>query len=165
MRTVAGFVLGVTVLVSGCALIHDGHRPEGVERGGWVWPTVEPLPDGATPVLLDVEPIPAVVQPGVEYGACRTALLTPVTIHHVPDDQARPIHYRLVDGGGELGLRWQPGFSARLAPDLEIVAPDGTVIAREGVPVVGLGGGVAGDDAFSVCIGDYIPQRVGSGRP
>lgn len=163
MTGMAGLLVGLALVVVGCGQIG---QPQGVERGGWVWPTPAPLPDGATAVPLDVEPMPAVVQPGAEYAACPTALLGPMTIHHVPEDAATPIHYRTVGGGEEIHVRWQFGFSARLAPDLEIVAPDGTVIAREGAPVEGLGGGTTGDDAtFSVCIGDYVPQRVGSGRP
>ncbi len=165
MRAVSGPLMSVVLVVAGCGHLQQIAEPQGVERGGWVWPTPAPLPDGATAVPLEVAPIPAVVQPGVEYGACMTALLNPVTIHHVPDDHTRPIHYRRVDGGGEVHVRWQPGFSARLAPDLEIVAPDGTVIAREGVPVDGLGGGSAGDadETFFVCIGDYIPRHIGAG--
>ncbi|MGZ9159918.1 MAG: hypothetical protein ACXW4T_02025 [Candidatus Limnocylindrales bacterium] len=161
MAGIARLLVGLALVAVGCGQIS---QPQGIERGGWVWPTPAPLPDGATAVPLDVEPMPAVVGPGVEYAACPMALLGPMTIHHVPDDAATPIHYRTVGGGEEIHVRWQFGFSARLAPDLEIVAPDGTVIAREGVPVEGLGGGyIGGDDTFTVCIGDHVPRRAGSG--
>ena len=161
MAAIALLLVGLALVAMGCGQIS---QPQGIERGGWVWPTPAPLPDGATAVPLDVAPMPAVVAPGVEYAACPSALLGPMTIHHVPDDAATRIHYRSVGGGQEIHVRWQVGFSARLAPDLEIVAPDGTVLAREGVPVEGLGGGYIGsDDTFTVCIGDYVPRRVGSG--
>ncbi len=161
MAGLSRLLIGIAILAVGCGQF--GGPPPGIERGGWVWPTPAPLPDGATAVKLDVEPMPAVVAPGVVYAACPAALLLPITIHHVPEDAAAPIHYRPVGGGEEVHVRWQFGFSARLAPELEIVAPDGKVIASEGQPVEGLGGGVTGnDDTFSVCIGDYVPRRVGS---
>ncbi|MEJ7749611.1 MAG: hypothetical protein WKF56_09930 [Candidatus Limnocylindrales bacterium] len=147
--------------VAACSLFLP---PNGVVRGGWVWPTPAPLPEGATAVALDVAPIPAQVQPDAEYGACPLALLLPFTVRHVPEDAAQPVHYRAVDDGQELRISWPSGFSARLAPDLEVVAPDGTVIASEGVPTEGLGGGVLGnDDTFSVCIGEYGPHRIEPG--
>lgn len=164
MRAVAALLGTVGLIVTGCAPFQALVGPQGIERGGWVWPTPAPLPDGATAVPLDVAPIPAVVQPNAEYGACPAALLNPVTIHHVPEDAARPIHYRIVDGGQEIQLRWQPGYSARLAPELEIVAPDGSVVARAGQKVEGLGGGYGADDTFFVCIGDYVPPRIGAGN-
>jgi hypothetical protein len=164
MRIVPALLVTVALIVTGCAPFQGLVGPQGIERGGWVWPTPAPLPGGATAVPLDVAPIPAVVQPNTEYAACPAALLSPVTIHHVPDDAARPIHYRIVDGGQEIHLRWQFGFSARLAPELEIVAPDGSVVARAGQRVEGLGGGFgADDDVFFVCIGDYVPRRIGTG--
>ena len=67
------------------------------------------------------------------------ALLLPVTIHLVPDDAARPIHCRSVADGQEIRVRWPVGFSARSDPGLRIVAPDGKVIAQEGVPLEGDG--------------------------
>lgn len=136
----------------------------GTAINGWVWPTPAPLPAGATAVPLDVAPIPADVRPDVEYAACPTALLLPVTIHLVPDDAARPIHYRSVADGEEIHVRWPVGFSARLNPALEIVAPDGAVIAKEGVPLEGMGGGYLGnDETFSACLWPYVPMRVPGG--
>ncbi|HET7168095.1 MAG TPA: hypothetical protein VFI69_02760 [Candidatus Limnocylindrales bacterium] len=158
MAGLGRLLLTVALVALGCGQIS---QPQGIERGGWVWPTPAPLPDGATAVPLDVAPMPAVVGPGVEYAACPMALLVPMTIHHVPGDAAAPIHYRTVGGGEEIHVRWQFGFTARLAPELEIVAPDGRVVAREGRPVEGLGGGSTGnDDTFTVCIGDYVPRRL-----
>jgi hypothetical protein len=34
-------------------------------------------------------------------------------------------------------LSWPPGTSARFAPDLEVIGPDGSVLAREGAVVTG----------------------------
>ena len=161
MRRV-GAALAVIIVTVALVACQNGGQP-GVAINGWIWPTTAPLPEGATAVKLDVASIPGGVRPDIEYGACPTALLLPVTIHHVPDDAASPIHYRSVQDGQEVHVRWQVGFSARLNPDLEIVAPDGTVIAREGVPVDGLGGGGIGPgDAFSVCLPQYGPTRVGA---
>jgi len=71
------------------------------------------------------------------------------------------VHYVIAATGDDIPVRWQEGFSARLNPTLEIVAPDGAVIAREGEVVDGRGGGTLGnDDPFTVCLGEYRPKRA-----
>jgi hypothetical protein len=81
-------------------------------------------------------------------------------------DAAQPIHYVDADSGREVVVVWPIGFSARRTDRLEIVAPDGKVLAREGERVNGLGGGywaapgVA--EAAHICLGDYVPMRVRS---
>jgi hypothetical protein len=34
-------------------------------------------------------------------------------------------------------LSWQPGTSARFTPDLEVIGPDGHLLAREGAAITG----------------------------
>ncbi|MEW6225099.1 MAG: hypothetical protein AB1627_10780 [Chloroflexota bacterium] len=53
---------------------------------------------------------------------------------------------------GTSAVRWPFGFTARFVPDLELVSPDGAVIAREGDSVV-LGGGWTTEDrpTFGAC--------------
>jgi hypothetical protein len=59
----------------------------------------------------------------------------------------------------EADIIWPEGFSGRLNPELEIVAPDGEVIAREGVPTPRwLGGGVPG--GTFACIPGNPPRRA-----
>jgi hypothetical protein len=123
---------------------------------GWIWPSPAPLPAGAVAVPLDVEPIPSDV-PALASFACPMALSAPITITYVPDDTAHPIHYTQTESGLVEQLVWQVGFTARLDPGLEIVAPDGSVIAKAGENP-GFGGG-GNDSAFHVCIGAYLPTR------
>ena len=53
--------------------------------------------------------------------------------------------------GLRVEVQWPRGFTARFNPELELVASNGEVVAREGDDL-DLGGGFgAGDGAFSVC--------------
>jgi len=139
------------ILVTGCSLGQTGNV-----RGGWTWPTPAPLPAGAVAVRLETEQIPPIVNPDVEYAACPLALLGPITIQLV-DDQ---VEYRDAASGEKLDIVWQVGFTARRANVVEIVAPDGAVIVREGQARGDLAGGWFGG-AFHVCMGQYLPQRAG----
>ena len=63
---------------------------------------------------------------------------------------------------GRTAVRWPGGFTARFVPDLELVGPDGAVIAREG-DLINLGGGfvVEESDRFAACSinGTTYPTR------
>jgi hypothetical protein len=127
---------------------------------GWQFPTPAPLPPGATEVTLETSGLPASIPFGAAFG-CQLALLSPFTITYVREDAVRPVRYRAVEGGADLHIKWQFGVSARFTDHLEIVGPDGTVLAREGAPVEGLGGGAGNDGAINICIEQYLPKRVG----
>jgi hypothetical protein len=155
--TTAAFAVCLPLLLAGCGL-----NP-GATTAAWVWPTPFPRPSAAVPVVLDIEPVPSDTPVDVAY-ACPMALLAPMTPTYHADDEAQPIHYTLVENGQEVRLVWQAGFQAWLDPELQIVAPDGKVIAAEGQVATGLSGGGTGegDDAFSVCLVEYIPRRAGA---
>jgi hypothetical protein len=116
-------------------------------------------------VPLLTESIPSSIPPNTEMAACPAALITPFRVRYVANDAVRPIHY-VADDGADFVAIWPVGFSAWRTNELQIVAPDGKVYAREGVRVEGLGGGYwAGGgvaEAAHICIGDYVPRRVGS---
>lgn len=154
----AALVIGGLVLAS-CSMFTQ----PGPVVGGWRFATPFPLPAGAVAVPLLTERIPASVPPNVELRACPAALISPFVIRHVPADAARPIHY-LVDNSRDMVVIWQVGFSARRTERLEIVAPDGKVLAREGERVEGLGGGYwdtpGVGEAAHVCLGEYVPTKV-----
>jgi hypothetical protein len=147
-------ILALGLLLAGCSVF----RTDSVVRDGWRWPEPAPLPAGAKAVALDVSPIISI--PADAGFMCPLALFLPFTIHHVPGDAAQPVHYRQVSDGAERPIRWQHGVSARVTDKLEIVGPDGEILASEGVPVEGLGGGTGNDGISDVCIGKYLPTRV-----
>ena len=89
--------------------------------------------------------------------ACPMALLGPFVAEYEPG-VTPSIVYR--SDGHLIRIVWQAGFSARLNPKLEIVGPDGRVVVREGVRASGLGGGIGDDNAFHVCLPDYLPRRA-----
>jgi hypothetical protein len=152
-------VLAAALVFAACSVLAQ----PGLVVDGWRYPTPAPLPPGATAVAIDVAPIPKSIPPNIVWG-CPAALLGAVNLVYVPNDVATPVHYTQVPGGGEIHVRWQPGISARHNGRLEIVGPDGAVIAAEGRPVEGLGGGyLDNDDTFTVCLGEYHPSRVGAG--
>ncbi len=100
------------------------------------WPdeeTVYPLP--SAPITIGLP-----TQAGASSTACPPADLAPVKV----DWDAT--HRRLSVGGQK--VIWPIGFSARLLPSgrLEILAPNGTVVARDG-DTVKLGGA----DYMHVC--------------
>lgn len=82
--------------------------------------TAYPLPSGPITIELPTQP------PGPSGQGCVTLVLSPVLIDW---DST----HRVVSFGGEKVI-WPDGYSARLLPTgrLEILAPDGKVIARDG---------------------------------
>ena len=95
--------------------------------------TVYPLPSAAITIEL-------MTQAGTSSTACPPTDLAPVKA----DWDAT---HRALSVGGEKVI-WPRGFSARLLPSghLEILAPDGTVVARDG-DTIRLGG----SDYMHVC--------------
>jgi hypothetical protein len=149
----------MAVLVAGCTLL-PAPGPTDHIRNGWVWPTAAPLPPAAIAVPIDVAQ-PFDIPPDADFvGGCPLALLGPLTPEYRAG-QEPPVGYRVE--GKEVRVRWPVGFSARLSPALEIVAPDGKVVARAGEITDGLiGGHLDSDAAFTVCFTTYGPKRLGA---
>jgi hypothetical protein len=119
------------------------------------------LPAGAQAVPLAVGRIPDRVLADVTYGVCPMALLGPFVTEYEPG-ASPPIVHRA--GDQRFDIVWQPGFSARLNPKLEIVAPNGRVVVRESQQSIGFGGGVGDDGKFHVCLPEYGPRRADGSR-
>lgn len=106
--------------------------------------TPAPLVSGATTLPLRTTP-PAESYP--ETWACPAALINPVRMLR----DGETISFELLDGRG-VSLVWPRGFSARLLDGrAEIVAPDGSVTARDGDEITGLVG-----DAREICEVDGV---------
>ena len=112
--------------------------------------TPAPLPSGATALTLEVAPLAASGPP--PNWACAGA--TTETLRVVLDGGALAFE---TDTGERIDLVWPRGFSARLLDGrAEIVAPDGSVIAREGDEIADgtLSGSAAGTQpgsGFDIC--------------
>ena len=76
-------------------------------------------------------------------GACLDARLEG-TLHGSPWDER-------VGWIGTTSVRWPFGITARFVPALELVSPEGAVIAREGDSMVLTGGLTAEDGTFGAC--------------
>lgn len=93
------------------------------------------LPSGATALELKTEP--SATSPPSANWACALALFAPVRL--VRDGEA--VAFVSSDDGTSEDLVWPRGFSARLVDGFaEVVAPDGSLIAREGDVISNLSG-------------------------
>jgi hypothetical protein len=135
----------------------DAMRRPGVagrlRLAGWVLVVVATALSGCGPAALATGP--AVV--GGQEVVCMAALAEGI-LHGDPDDPR--LAWLVNPDGVRYELQWPRGFTARFNPELEMVASNGEVVAREGDDL-DLGGGFgARDGAFSVCEIDgtyYLP--------
>jgi hypothetical protein len=97
------------------------------------------LVDGSRPLRTQPSPPPGAAV------ACMEALASGV----LAGDPADPSLVWLTSGGERTELTWPPGFRVRFAPDAEVLAPGGRVVAREG-RAVAFGGGFI-TEAFEIC--------------
>jgi hypothetical protein len=117
----------------------------------WYDPTPYPAPAGATPLQLAVEP-PAQPQPSGQNLLCALGLYVPVRLGRSGDAVTLTNTY-----GDVNALIWPRGFAAWLVDGkAEILAPDGTLVGREGDTLANLGGG--GDTICSVGDKMYLPS-------
>ncbi len=108
--------------------------------------TPAPLPLGALGLALETD-APATPVPHAEW-ACPAALLAPVRVLRSGDT----VTFRMASNEADVTLIWPRGFSARLvAGRVEIVAPDGAVIAREEDLLANMLGGAGDAQGFHIC--------------
>ncbi len=157
MRWRAAALATVAAIATACSPVSSSSpapTPSPSQTATWTWPSPAPIPSDATPVALHVA-LPADLDAGPAY-ACPTALIR-VTPGFAADDAVQPIRYAVPGETDGWDFLWQVGFQAWLRPALEIVAPDGKVVAREGQPVDLAGGQLRGDHTWDVCLPEYLP--------
>ena len=126
---------------------------------GWAFATPAPLAAGTTRVEIEVVPLSRSV-PRNFQPACDGALSEARIEYQPGDDPAvQYVEPGLVDR--EIRWVWPYGFSARDRDgELEIVEPNGDVFATGG-QTISVGGGLAEDGAFHVCVARWLPYRPG----
>jgi hypothetical protein len=157
-RSGFGPVVGLALAIGLTACATPAPTP--VLLDGWIFPAPAPLPNGARSLPLLTDPIPAAIPPDTAFG-CDSALLGRVDTIYDRDDEAAPLRFVHADTQEPVTVIWQPCVSARLVDGrVEVVGPDGTVLARDGEPSLELGGGggAEGDGTFHVCFVEYLPR-------
>ena len=89
--------------------------------------------------------------PPGQHLLCQTAQMMPFTV--AGDASKSPPVWGIDRAGHAFPIVWPAGFRARFGPDLEVLAPDGTVVARGGELITDAGGGGGGDGAVICSIG------------
>ncbi len=86
-----------------------------------------------------------------QHILCQTAQVLPFTV--AGDPSKSPPVWGIDRAGHSFPVIWPPGFRARFTPRLEVLAPDGTVIAHGGDVISDAGGGGGGDGVVICSIG------------
>jgi hypothetical protein len=149
MGRAAGWLASAVVVIAACAI-----------GPAWVFPTPAALPDGAQPVDIRVQPIPASIPADTSFG-CPAALLSPTEM--VVDRSVSPptVAFRSADTGDPIELEWSWGISAyELDGVVHIVAPTGEDMMVEGQVADDLGGGFTNGDVFVVCDARSMPNQT-----
>ena len=103
-----------------------------------------PLPSGATPLVLQIQPPP-------DFSlnhSCPVALVRPVVVKLDGD----ALVFVSQEDGAPVSLVWPAWFSARVfAGRAELVTPFGNVYARDGDVLGTLGGGTVDNGDINIC--------------
>ena len=111
------------------------------------------LPPGATALALPTQPWKPWPLGGL---GCPMALVAPARVGRDGDAM---VFWR-IDIRERIVLIWPSGYSARLLEArAELVAPDGSVLAREGDVISNLAGGAADDGTILLCF-DFASKPV-----
>lgn len=113
-------------------------------------PTASPRPLGPGEQWLRSVP------PGLCAGGGTT---TEIRLHGSPSDSR--VAWLQMPDGSRRELSWLPGTSARFTPDLEVIGPDGRLVAREGALITGTC--TIGPDALVAEFGPAPSATTGAG--